>query len=1062
MTAEHAEVSNWEHALFPNIVDRLSRERPRSPYALWPTEDGSDFITTTYADLANIVNGLAWWIDRNLGQGAANAVLTYIGPNDVRLIALLLACVKTGYGLFLTSPRNSPEAQRSLFKKLNCETLVTTDPTPQPALAVIEAVKPRHLAIPNIAELRAKHHPLYIYNKTFEEGRQDILAIMHTSGSTGIPKPLIWSQETGLRQCNNTNAKTIEGTKSVDHFLHGKRVLSTLPPFHGAGLCQYLFNAIPYGNTIITPSSAAIATGQGVVDALKKTPADVAILVPSVVAEIANDPQLLEYCANHLEMILYIGGDLPQAIGDRVASKLPLHCQWGASEVGIPQQLLPTELGCKDWHYIRFHPCLGAVFEAVTDRVYELVIKRDDAKRSNTQLSFTIRGMENLHEYRTRDLFERHPTIANAWRWRARADDIIVFLNGEKTNPVSMEQHIEASNPVHLGGAIVVGAQRFQAALLVDPRGGGETLSMAEKAALIERVWPSVQEANHVVPAHARVEKSMIAVVDKPLIRAGKGTVQRAASLLQYVDDIERVYASAEINDGDEDGSDGIDMLDRDAVLRFVRSKVYAIVEGIANDLTNFFDSGMDSLGALRLMRALHGLDRVGSKMSLSTIYQNPTVRQLAAALMQKEYQAGGDKEVFQSLLATYTGTIEQLPKSVEKEKIFDTKMIDVILTGSTGSMGTYILHSLLQRPGIAHITCLNRSADGGVSAQEKAFASHNFDTTPLKTGSRITFLCANLAHPKLGLDSKVYEALLTPTSPTVIIHNAWPVNFNLSLSAFRPHLAGLVNLFSLAAQSKKATRLSFVSSVSAVGGYTIGPAPERVLHAKDAGMPFANGYAQSKFIAEVLCAAAAAHLHVPVAIARVGQVAGALRSPGIWNPAEWLPSLVLGSLRIGCIPKDLGLRWENVDWVPVDALAESIVDLVQRPNGGSDTETEVFNLRNPQVVAWGKALLPAIIDELCEQKNGLKLEPVSSEVWLDRLQGGLENDGEDLGGNPALKLLEFYKEALRPGDSNPEGVQPMAIDHALACSKALRKLEGINQASVQKWVREWLIVKEQ
>lgn len=87
-------------------------------------------------------------------------------------------------------------------------------------------------------------------------------------------------------------------------------------------------------------------------DSLKQTSAEVAILVPSVVAELAQNPGLLDFCAEHLDLILYIGGDLPQAIGDLVATKIQLRCWWGASECGIPHQLIPRGLGITDWRYI--------------------------------------------------------------------------------------------------------------------------------------------------------------------------------------------------------------------------------------------------------------------------------------------------------------------------------------------------------------------------------------------------------------------------------------------------------------------------------------------------------------------------------------------------------------------------------------------------------------------------------------------------------------------------------------------------------------------------------------
>jgi hypothetical protein len=52
------------------------------------------------------------------------------------------------------------------------------------------------------------------------------------------------------------------------------------------------------------------------VDALKREPAFAAMLVPSVVAELAQDPVCLEYVAANLKLIMYVGGDLPQAVGD--------------------------------------------------------------------------------------------------------------------------------------------------------------------------------------------------------------------------------------------------------------------------------------------------------------------------------------------------------------------------------------------------------------------------------------------------------------------------------------------------------------------------------------------------------------------------------------------------------------------------------------------------------------------------------------------------------------------------------------------------------------------------
>lgn len=62
--------------------------------------------------------------------------------------------------------------------------------------------------------------------------------------------------------------------------------------------------------------------------------------------------------------------------------------------------------------------------------------------------------------------------------------------------------------------------------------------------ALILWCRPLVEEANHLGPAFARVFKETILVSypDKPLPRAGKGTVQRKLALDLYADEIEKLY----------------------------------------------------------------------------------------------------------------------------------------------------------------------------------------------------------------------------------------------------------------------------------------------------------------------------------------------------------------------------------------------------------------------------------------------------------------------------------------------------------------------------------------
>ncbi len=180
-TTSHEAIARWQDDLLPHIVDRLGTEKPHGVYSMWANPRGNGFRTITYRELANAVNGLAGWLVSQLGPGRGGVdpeVLTYIGSNDVSYVVLVLAAVKAGYVVFLTSPRNSLAAHRGLFEKLRCETLLTSNPVPPHALDVIDEVKPRHLTVPSVEELLEREYPPFVWDKTFREAQWEPLLIM--------------------------------------------------------------------------------------------------------------------------------------------------------------------------------------------------------------------------------------------------------------------------------------------------------------------------------------------------------------------------------------------------------------------------------------------------------------------------------------------------------------------------------------------------------------------------------------------------------------------------------------------------------------------------------------------------------------------------------------------------------------------------------------------------------------------------------------------------------------------------------------------------------------------
>ena len=86
--------------LLPHLVEDRARTNPDAVYAEYPVSSSSydqGFRKITYADLANAINGVAWWLHHTLGPCQDFEVLAYIGPNDLRYPALVLGAVKAGY-----------------------------------------------------------------------------------------------------------------------------------------------------------------------------------------------------------------------------------------------------------------------------------------------------------------------------------------------------------------------------------------------------------------------------------------------------------------------------------------------------------------------------------------------------------------------------------------------------------------------------------------------------------------------------------------------------------------------------------------------------------------------------------------------------------------------------------------------------------------------------------------------------------------------------------------------------------------------------------------------------
>ena len=1088
--------SNMTSGVFPSrpaygkrllvaLIAEIAKEDPHRLYCLVPlsrnVEEG--FREVTMATFANAINVMAQWIERECGHGSDGQTLGYMGSPDLRYHILVIAAQKAGYAVsldtargkfyaeywkpYLPSPRNSVEAHIKLLEATDCEVFLTSSPSMPHIDEILAARKMKQAKLPELSYfLDSPQVPEYPFSKSFDEARDDPFVIMHTSGSTGFPKKIVITQAAWAAQDNFRLVKDFGYSEStlVDQ-LPGKLVFLALPPFHSGGLSMGVVFQVYYNYACIWPPPGPM-TADVANSVIMHGKPQFAMLAPSVIEDIVKTPNYLENL-EHLDLLIFGGGPLTKETGDIVARKCAILGAIGSTETSI----LPVHmLGNEYWQYFRFLPCLGLDFRHHWGNLYEMVVVRQP-ELEQFQSVFTI--FPDLQEYSTKDLYSPHPRKADVWSYEGRADDVIVFSTGEKINPVTMEGFIGHDKEVD--GVIAVGQGRFQAALLIEPKKFPD--SDIEFQQLLDRIWPTVQEANKGYPAHGQIFRDFIILTSpgKPMARTSKGTVQRLRTLRDYQQEIDALFAKA----GDTaDGDVKLDTTSHQSILKSLHTMVRPLlgVEELS-DSADLFSLGLDSLKVSTLVRRMNNSIRETDRPAIpsTTIYANPTLEGLSWCLGNEQGDMrvqGGDREL--ELDKVVDQYCQDLPLPARKPKAPNRK--SVLLTGSTGSVGSWLLDALLSDPSIQKIHCLNRPHAVPSEKRQRQIMSSNHFVADLDP-ARVAFHEADLSKSTFGLSQSVFEDLLD--SVTEVIHNAWEVNFNLSLQSFiHPHVEGVRRLIDFSSLSKFGASITFLSTIGTVLDWRNshdGPMPEMPL--EDWGPVQHSGYAESKAVCERLLESAARVSGVVSNICRVGQVAGPTSGQSVWNPKEWFPSIIVTSASLKALPADLG-PMESIDWVPIDQLARSLVELAvssstwrgqlqdsweskqKTPNGtGSGTQQRadsgnhqydnfcrVYHLVNPKRCGYGD-LLPVIRDSF---RSSLKM--LSFEDWVRELE--LVED-QDLNTKPALKLLDFYKYLVSKKRQGSPTVT-LSTERTVDASDSLAKMEAIKPLWMDRWMKSW------
>ncbi|KAL9080224.1 MAG: hypothetical protein Q9157_000946 [Trypethelium eluteriae] len=514
------------------------------------------------------------------------------------------------------------DAHLSLLNEAGATKFISPADAPPIVGSILKEYPITHLIIPELAELLneapVEHWP---FTKSFEEYRMKPWLLLHTSGSTGIPKivPIRHGVPTTM------DANWLFGNEVAER-CGNMRLLAPFPPFHVAGVIYSIATVIYCDSTIVLPPVGPMTAE--LIDAVHiHGQIEYSAIPPSIIVELAKNKSFLSNL-RRLRGLTYAGGPLSKATGDILIDDVSLNSSLGATE------FFALPLIRKDpqfWHYFKFNAeWAGLEFREVDGGLHELVIVR----RPHLDLMQAIFvTFPDLQEYHTKDLFSKHPTEPDLWKYESRLDDVIVFSNGEKLNPVTMEGIITSSPDVT--GCLIVGQGKFQAALLVEAK--RSPIFQVEVKSLKALIWPYVERANETCVKHGRIVSDLIFFTspEKPLPRAGKGTIQRQRGNAIYKEEIEHLFDEYDAHL--KDSRVKLDLNSRSAayssILHFIRFEL-GIRELCSED--DFFQNGMDLLQLINLVRAINSVQGQNS-IEPKQVYEHPSVERLVSFLLSEE-----------------------------------------------------------------------------------------------------------------------------------------------------------------------------------------------------------------------------------------------------------------------------------------------------------------------------------------------------------------------------------------------------------------------------------------
>lgn len=360
----------------------------------------------------------------------------------------------------------------------------------------------------------------------------------------------------------------------------------------------------------------------------------------------------------------------------------------------------------------------------------------------------------------------------------------------------------------------------------------------------------------------------------------------------------------------------------------------------------NFFEIGGHSI---KILEILVTLKPVYPQLKINDFFQYPTVEQLAARIslaQNEETAAAGDDWANKP-------PIDLLEHPVRFDSLLDSRIYTqkhILLTGSTGYLGSHILYELLKRPE-STVYCLVRPLAGYSDPFDRlagVMARYYGEGMKELLQKRVVVIQGDLEQEGLGL-SPADRQLLDERLDSIIHCGAEVKHFGDAEYFTRVNVKSTERLLALAKGKECIRRFHFISTLGIPEELALGGRWDDFISSTgyEANVSVENVYTQSKLEAEMLAVKACEVEGVPVTVYRVGNLScrsdSGMFQQNIDNNAFY--RMLKAMILLGAAPKAKCY----VDLTPVDYAGEAIVSLALHQGSAG----RMFHICNPVQLAY-------------------------------------------------------------------------------------------------------------